>query len=219
MSAPQDPAARAYIEWLRTLPRLTGKTLTAIAREIGVATSTLTKPVKLGDTTNWTGRGSTIDKIVTRYRVPPPVFGASSIGLRPPSRGLSEDAVPFLVDRADAVTRAVRELANGRENADPWLIKTRSLELAGYLPGDVVIVDLGRGPEVGDAVCAQINIDWQRGTAETVMRIYERAGASFVLIAATMDQALRAPLPVDDRVAIKGVIVGMVRPPVNGLRI
>jgi len=128
-------------------------------------------------------------------------------------RGFAEDAVPYEAPQGDPLTSAVRAMIAGRRAADPWVIKTRALELAGYLPGDIVIVDLGEAPQPGDAVCAQANIDLRRGTAETVMRLFERAGAATVLVGASVDPAFRQPIAVDDRVAIKGVIVGMLRPP------
>lgn len=183
-----------------------------MATEIGVAVTTLTKPLRPDDPGTSTPNQRTIDKIVARYGVAPPEFGAA---LRGPLRGFAEDAEPYDPDGADPLASAVRALMAGRRNVDPWCIKSRSLELIGYLPGDVVIVELGVVPHSGDAICAQTNIDFRRGTAETAMRIYERVGPSFALVSASMDPQFRAPIAVDDRVAIKGVIAGMVRP-ING---
>lgn len=202
-------AASVYREWLRRLPTLTGKSHTAMAGEINVAVSTLTRPLKADDPGTSTPNQRTIDKIVARYGVAPPDFG---VPLRGPLRGFSEDAAPYEAAGSDPLAGALRALIAGRPGADAWVIKTRAIELLGYLPGDVVIVDPDQVAQPGDAVCAQINIDFRRGTAETVMRVYERAGASHVLLAASLDPVFRAPIAVDDRVAIKGVIIGMVRP-------
>jgi hypothetical protein len=201
--------------WLRSLPALTGKSLTAIAKECGIAVTTLTRPLRDDDPGTSGPNQSTIQKIVGRYHVTPPDFGTGAETQRRPLRGLSEDAVQYTPAGPDPLAAAVAALLAGHPNAFPWVIKTRVLELAGYLPGDVVIVDLGVEASPGDAVCAQVNIDWKRGTAETAMRIYERAGASHVLVAASMDPSLRQPIAVDDRVAVKGVIIGMVRPPMS----
>ena len=207
-------AALIYRDWLRRLPSLTNKSHTAMAAEIGIAVTTLTKPIRPDDPGTSTPNQRTIDKIVAKYGVAPPDFGTA---LRGPLRGFAEDAEPYDPDGAEPLPSAVRALIAGRLNVHPWSIRTRALELNGYLPGDVVLVDQTQMPQTGDAVCAQTNIDFRRGTAETAMRIYERVGAAYALVAASMDPAFRAPIAVDDRVTIKGVIVGMVRP-INGGR-
>jgi SOS-response transcriptional repressor LexA len=81
------------------------------------------------------------------------------------------------------------------------------MEDAGYMPGDILIVDLNAEPERGDCVCAQL-YRWQVGTAETIFRIYEEP----YLLAATRHPDLRKPLLVDnDRVVIKGVVTEILR--------
>lgn len=210
--AKKPDAALIYRDWLRRLPNLTGKSHTAMATDIGIAVTTLTKPIRPDDPGVSTPNQRTIDKIVARYGVAPPDFGTA---LRGPLRGFAEDAEPYEPNGNSPLAGAVRALTADRPNIDPWRIKSRSLEMIGYLPGDVVIIDLGLAPQSGDAVCAQTNIDFRRGTAETAMRIYERVGSSFALVSASMDPTFRAPIAVDDRVAIKGVIVGMIRP-LNG---
>jgi hypothetical protein len=117
-------------------------------------------------------------------------------------RGLAEDAVPFDAESADpAVSAAIRALIGGRRAAESRTIRTRALEGLGYLPGDIVIVDLNRKPVAGDVVCAQV-YELGRSEPETVMRIYKPP----VLVAATFDEQLQQPLMVDDaRVKIEGV--------------
>lgn len=180
-----------------------------MAADLKIAVTTLTRPLKPNDPGTSMPNQRTIDKIVARYAVAPPNFGVP--GARP-LRGFSEDAEPYEAANSNSLTSAVRALTAGRPNADPWVIKTRALELMGYLPGDIVVVDPSQVAQPGDAICAQVNIDFRRGSAETVMRIYERAGGSFVLVGASMDPTFRAPIAVDDRVAVKGVIIGMIRP-------
>ena len=206
--------AEAWREWLKRLPTLTGKSLTGIAHDIGVAPSTLTRPLHPDDPGTSTPNQRTIDKIVARYKVVPPDFEgrAPAAPARRPLRAFFEDAVTYQPGNDETLTSAVRALIAGRNNADPWVIRSRSLELAGYLPGDIIIVELGATPQIGDIVCAQTNIDLHRGTAETVMRIYERAGATDVLVAASMDPMMRQPIALDHRAEIRGVVVGMVRP-------
>jgi len=108
------------------------------------------------------------------------------------SRGLAEDAVRFDAESADpTVSAAITALIGDRQAAVAWTIRTRALECIGYLPGDIVIVDLGCQPARGDVVCAEV-YSLGRQDAEMVMRIYEP----------------RRPLMVDDaRVTIKGVVL------------
>src|SRR5262249_53096305 len=98
---------------------------------------------------------------------------------------------------------AIAALIGSREAAVPWTIQTRALECLGYLPGDIVIVELGRQPAPGDVVWAQVHTV-SRSDAEMVMRIYEPP----ILAAATLDEQLRRPFMVDDaHVIIKGVVL------------
>ncbi len=202
--------ARAHRAWLQSLPERSGKSLTAIAKAAGIATTTLTRPLRKDDLGISTLNATTIAKIVQVTGVPGPGGEAPAATARS-LRGLSEDAEPYKPGTDIPLARAVEALTAGRPNAFPYALKTRALEILGYLPGDVVIVDMSRTARVGDIVCAQINVDYETLRAETVMRIYERAGGTEVLVAASIDQALRQPVPVDDRVAIKGVIVAMLR--------
>lgn len=89
-----------------------------------------------------------------------------------------------------------------------WRMTTRALEMMGILPGDVLLVDLRETPRSGDIVCAQI-YDFQLGTAETRLRLYEPP----YLMTATMDPALReAPTYVDgERAVVVGVVTRMLR--------
>ena len=54
----------------------------------------------------------------------------------------------------------------GQPGVDPWALRSRALETAGVLAGDILIVDLNAQPRGGDIVCAQI-YDWARSRAET----------------------------------------------------
>ncbi len=128
-------------------------------------------------------------------------------------QGLSQsDVVQYLAPPANgAVTggsAALRDaLWPGRANADLWQVKSRALELAGYLPGDFVVVDLDRAPAGGDVVCAQV-YDWDTRTAQTILRLYEPP----FLMPASQSALFRKPEIVDDdRVVIKGVVVASAR--------
>jgi len=191
--------SRLHREYVRLVVERTGKAATRIAKELGIAPSTLTRLLKEESPTA-TLHARTLRKLQD-YSGIPPIFGDSSA---PVLRGFGEDAVPFDARSADPVlSAAIKALTAGRKAADPWTVRTRALDRIGYLPGDIVIVDLGRRAEAGDAVCAQV-YDWRRAAAETVMRLYEPP----YLVAASLDEGLRRPLVVDnEQVIIKGVLL------------
>jgi hypothetical protein len=194
--------SRLHREYVRRVVAHSGKPPTRIAMDLGIAPSTLTRLLNAPEGSTATLHALTLRKLQDYSGIPPPFGGdlSASQGYR----GFGEDAVPFDAKGADpAVSAALKALIGGRKAADPWTIRTRALERIGYLPGDIVIVDLGRRPEAGDAVCAQV-YDWRRADAETVMRLYEPP----YLVAASLDEGLRRPLVVDnERVIIKGVVL------------
>jgi hypothetical protein len=194
--------SRLHREYVRLVVEHMGKPPTRVATDLGIAPSTLTRLLNAPEGSTATLHALTLRKLHDYSGIPPPVGGDPSAS--PAYRGLAEDAVPFDAKAADpAVAAALKALIGGRKAADPWTVRTRALERIGYLPGDIVIVDLGRRPEAGDAVCAQV-YDWRRAAAETVMRLYEPP----YLVAASLDESLRRPLVVDnEQVIIKGVVL------------
>ncbi len=196
--------ARLHREWLARVCQVTGLQPTKLAKAAGLAPSTLTRPLAEGDNGVSTLHAATIEKLVTFSGLTPP---GSAGGERRPLRGFREDAAPFDAKSHDSLADAVRALTAGRNGVDPWTIKSRALELAGYLPGDVVLVDLNAVPAPGDAVCAQV-YDWRAMQAETVMRIFRRVAPFEILLARSLDPAFDEPLIVDgERVIVKGVLL------------
>lgn len=195
-------AAAQHRAWLRSLPDLTGHSLTRIASETGVAKTTLTRPLKADDPGTSTLNSSTIEKIVQTYGVPPPGVSAAHFGAAP---GLAEDAAPYAPAQGGAIARAIQALTEGKTGVDPWVLRTNSLELEGYFPGDIVLIDLNARPQPGDMVCAQV-YDWKRMKGETVMRKLQRAAPVDLLT--TRSHQETEPLVVDgERVIIKGVLL------------
>jgi hypothetical protein len=163
--------SRLHREYVRRVVAHSGKPPTRIAMDLGIAPSTLTRLLNAPEGSTATLHALTLRKLQDYSGIPPPFGGDPSASQG--YRGFAEDAVPFDAKGADpAVSAALKALIGGRKAADPWTIRTRALERIGYLPGDIVIVDLGRRPEAGDAVCAQV-YDWRRADAETVMRLKE----------------------------------------------
>jgi hypothetical protein len=193
--------SRLHREYVRLVVARTGKPPTRIAMDLGIAPSTLTRLLNAPEGSTATLHARTVRKLEDYSGVQ---LGGADPSASSTFRGFAEDAVRFDTKDADpAVWAALKALIGGRKAADPWTIRTRALERIGFLPGDVVIVDLGRRPEAGDAVCAQV-YDWRRAAAETVMRLYEPP----YLVAASLDESLRRPLVVDnEQVIIKGVVL------------
>ncbi len=199
-----DPKSlrRKQLAWLNAMLEFRMWNVTRLAREAGVSQSTLAK--FLNDPENVAQLSiSTVEKL----------SGAG--GIRPyetkPSatpRGISEkEAIPFSgADEQLGFDRLISALTTGNSLV-PWVMNSRALEAFGYLPGDVLVVDLNATPQDGDVVCAQL-FD-RNGEAETVFRILEHP----FLVAATMDRSTVKPLLVNnDTVVIRGVVTSSHRP-------
>ena len=190
-----DPheTSRRHREYLRRLLDHMKMKPTPLAKAAGVQPSSLSRVLKEGSTATLHAR--TLSKLekYSGIMLSAVVDTPSAPGLR----GLAEDAVPFDAASADpAVSAAIKALIGSRQGVDSCTIVGRALECLGYLPGDIVIVELGRWPKPGEVVWAQVD-------AEMVMRIYEPP----ILATATLDQKLRRPLTLDAHVTIKGMVL------------
>lgn len=177
--------------WLRDAIRSSGLTATEVARRAGLSSTTLTRPVREGPY-NSTISTHTIDKVAEVTGYPPPE-GLGRPRMRS-ARGFAEpDAIPY--QAPESIEFAAR---SGR---DWWLVKSRVLDLEGYLPGDRVLVDLREPPLPGDIVVAQVMSE--RGEPETVFRKFE---PPFLLTRSTVSDSGK-PILVDyERVSIMGVV-------------
>ncbi|PZP54968.1 MAG: hypothetical protein DI604_36820 [Delftia acidovorans] len=112
----------------------------------------------------------------------------------------------YEAEKVTSTNEAVKALQGARNGVDAWVMRSRALEAAGYLPGDVLVVDMNAAPQSGDVVCAEI-LD-RSGKPEMVMRILERP----FLVAATFDPSLFKPMLIDgDRVTVRGVVIASFR--------
>lgn len=197
------------IRWVDAMVSHLGVDLSGLARAAGVATSTLTrwrnseKAAREGAKLS----ANTLDKLVALsgwrpYEIPKGRALAPAV-----SEAYRFDGAG---DAGDAIPTAVAALTGGSNSADSWVLTSRALELRGYLPGDIVVVDRNRRPKPGDIVRARI-VDDPHAEPETVFRVYQ----SRVLTVACTEQAERAsqPFVIDDRVEVEGVVVAAVRPP------
>lgn len=191
-------------EWVRWLCQQTGKTPSRLALDAGLADPTLTR--LFYDSYNGTLSATSI-RALTQYTGLP---GPDAYKLT--NAGFGEEVTNYDYEASDAdpiVSQVVRLLLKNRPGAAPKVIQTRALEEIGYLRGDVVIYDVNQQAKIGDLVAA--NVYKPNGTAETVLRIYRRAGGVDLLLPAADGSA--DPLVVDDeRVKIMAVITESFRP-------
>ena len=127
-----------------------------------------------------------------------------------PLHGLAESEAVFIhePEMSDTELRLAR-LLYPQGQADTMIVGAPSLILEGYAPGDRILVDQNRAPEIGDAVVVQVRDD-ETDTAETVLRCYRPP----MLMPAAVEPIRFEPFLVEDsRVTVMGVIVNRYRPP------
>lgn len=122
--------------------------------------------------------------------------------------GFSEsDAAAWIPKGAEDRQVPTMAVALGqRPGVDIWQVKSGSLSLMGYMPGDYMLIDThaAERAKVGDVVIAQV-YDNAKGTASTILRRFEPP----VLVAASMDPDDHRVRVVDGvNVVIRGTIVG-----------
>lgn len=194
--------ARLHRDFVRAVVEKTRTPPTRIATELNIAPSTLTRLLNEPENGKATLRATTIAKLEAYSGLLAPTLDSPE-GVTP-AHTLREDATSFEPQSADAtVSAALKAIVANRKNISTWTIRSRALECAGFMPGDIVLVDQATMPRPGEPACAQV-FNWRGGAAETIMRISEPP----YLVAATYDQVLRKPLLVDDdRVVIRGLIL------------
>lgn len=118
------------------------------------------------------------------------------------------DAAPFVGSPGSDTSVLAQRAAvfgGGRPGIDLWQVKSLALALAGYLPGDWMLVDTHQSERTraGDVVVAQIYNN-RDGTAHTVLRRFEPP----VLVAASTDPADQRVHLVDGmNVVIRGKVI------------
>lgn len=202
---------QAQRDYLDEVMRQTGLTLTEIAVRANAHHSTLTRFRNRPDHKGALAP-TTINMIAERTGVPAP----DSAGGYPPSRsamaralaarpaGLSDnEAEPYDATSPGASESIVAAAIRGRLHVVLWRLQSRALEDEGYMPGDILLVDLNAQPRAGDIVCAQIyDLRRQNGT-RTVFRLYHPP----YLVGAGREEGARKPHLVDgNTVVVKGVV-------------
>jgi hypothetical protein len=132
--------------------------------------------------------------------------GLRSARSAPP--GMAEgDAVPFArgdqpPPMLDRITEAAR---SDRPGVDIWQVRSSAMRLAGYLPGDWLLVDTHAASHVasGDTVIAQV-YDLATGSAKTLLREFQKPA----LVAHSADTGDWPVHIVNDQsVLVRGVII------------
>jgi|GEM_PF-998013 len=111
-------------------------------------------------------------------------------------------AAPMEIRRIDPIVTA---LGGNRPGVDVWKVNTTAMMLAGYMPGDMMLVDQHAAERVGpgDVVIAQA-YDWNTGTANTLLRAF----APPALVARSADAKHMAVHIVDgNNVLIRGKVI------------
>lgn len=187
--------------WLRAIVAHTGLAPSALAKKAGVSAPTLTVFLNNPEA-----------KHALSARTVSKIEAATGMRYGPDPRTVSmrqeQDAIPFRPQEGPEEFRLVIEAFGKANGIAPWLLKSRVIESAGYLPGDLLLVDFNRPHQPGDIVYAEI-YDWPRSRANSIFRIWEPPS----LITATNDASLRKPFVVDNQnITIKGVVIASVRP-------
>jgi DNA-binding Xre family transcriptional regulator len=203
MLALVENTRRKQIAWIEAILAHRNWNQFRLAKEAGINHSTLSKFLADPDNIQQLSTRS-VEKIAVVSGIPP--YQTQPLQTL---RGVAEqEAAPFVyTTNFDAmVERAVEAMKADRNGLDPWVLRSRALESAGYMPGDVLMVDLNAEPKNGDVVCAQVYD--RQGRAETVMRLYEYP----FLVAASLDRELMRPLLIDDeRATVRGVVVAALK--------
>lgn len=188
----RDAQVRAWLQWLQ---QLTGLKTTPLAKEAGLSPSTLLRAMDEDNPVSLEWRS--INKIVNKFNV----AGPDTFQMQGSYAPHTAVRIGFSDMELEKYTAEMQSLTptQGR-----WQVRTRALELAGYLPGDNLIADSIEIPRAEDVVIAQ-HLHTGKPGADTVLRLYDPP----YLLTATLDEhAKRKPLLVDNaNVSIWGVVV------------
>jgi len=185
-------------DWIAKVLAATGLAPSALAAKAGLSPTTLTRFLNSGEHATALSH-RTISAVEKSTGI---AFGAD---LRP--RLLrKDDASGFVPSDAGGVSAYVANIIQGT-SLTAWTLKSRALETVGFVPGDVMIVDLNEPAQPGDAVLAQV-YDFKSMKAETLFRLYEPP----FLHAASFERTQTAPILIDQSVGIKGPVVLSIRP-------
>lgn len=188
----------AIAQWLQDICDAKRLSPRALALAAKVSPSTIYRALDMDS--EFTPTTKTVEKIAARLGVPTPEAN-SNVSTSTAFRGFAEGELSEIVDQ--------KHEGNSTGNDQSWWVLNNDLlELSGLLPGDKIVVDMSIEPVPGDIVCAQI-YNFKRGTAETVLRIYE---PPYLMTHSLKRLDDVKPLLIDnERVAVMGTMIKMTR--------
>lgn len=201
MISPHESQMQTFRDWVSQLMAQHGvATVSQFARRAGLAESTLTRFMNAEGPGNLMREG-TIAKIENAFNARRPATRLPQGERQTPER---QDASA----RASNLTSLMQSL---RQHETPehetFILSDRALDLAGYLPGDLIIVDTSQRPEIGDVVALRFRSGAARSSTVT-LRIYDTP----FLTAHSTDDTMRRPLMIEpERIEIIGIVTAAMR--------
>lgn len=169
-----------------------------LARFVGVSPTTIYRAIDVDS--EFTTTTKTLEKIASKVgRQPPGPNYLDAHHLRPLNSTTGLEAID--------VPRNLITLTAEEHRLLAYRILDRSLELEGYLPGDIVVIDEDVAPSAGDIVCVDLS-NQRPGGASRVLRLFEPP----YLMSRSIDRRVEpAPILLDRSVEIKGTATAMLR--------
>ncbi len=194
---------QSYKDWIAQLMAEHNVTASELARRAGLAESTLTRLMSDTGSGNLPREG-TIAKIERAFNTRRPVIQTTNIPAG--ARGVIQDPRVSTKEIAGILSAAA---ANDLSALEAYMVADRALDLKGYMPGDVLLIDTEKRPENGDIVAVSFGSPTQ-STGRVSLRIYD----TLFLISHSTDDSLRRPiLNEPGRVQLVGVVQMAVRRP------
>jgi DNA-binding phage protein len=187
--------------WLHAILAERNLSPIALAKLVGVSPTTIYRAMDVDG--EFTPTTKTIEKIASKTGKAPPSM--SSIEHYHPLK--AEHIRPFGGLEAVDIPNGLIMSAELHRQFLAYRVLDRALELEGYLPGDIVLVDETVAPKAGDIVCADLLPGRPEGGG-TILRLFEPP----YLMARSHDRRSE-PLPIllDRSVAIRGTATRMFR--------
>lgn len=187
--------------WIEAILQRTGWSRNRLAIEAGVSPSTITD---IFSDRKHTTSTSTIAKIERATGMP--LRAATGGQDRAGGARFAEPEAVYLAADSDADGMASHLPVTGEQAI--WRLSSLAIQLIGCLPGDLLLVDPAVSPRAGDVICVQI-YDLERGSAETVFRVYE---PPYALTRTAVPYFEPKPLLIDqERVVIWGTVIAVTR--------
>lgn len=195
MHDPDTPKQQAS-RWLQEVLSHTGWNAARLAREAGLAPSTISRGID--PDSKFVPTIPTLQAVARAAKMAPPAELDPSM----PQPGLAEAEI--------VVIEAIKQWCGLTLTPNQWVarVTSRVLDLLGLLPGDEVLLDQAETAQSGDIVCVQV-YNLERGNADTVLRRYD---PPYVTTETTDPVARARPLLIDnERAKVMAVMIRMTR--------